>query len=69
MANSQIYNSNDNDNILDGSSLKKKKTIKIPTVEELFDVANNEGENEAIIDDELLMMNYILMMKLCFNQK
>ena len=53
MANSQIYNSNDNDNILDDSSLKKKKTIKIPTVEELFDVANNEGENEAIIDDEL----------------
>jgi hypothetical protein len=53
MANSQIYNSNDNDNILDDSSKKKKKTIKIPTVEELFDVANNEGENEAIIDDEL----------------
>ena len=53
MTNSQIYNSNDNDNILDDSSLKKKKTIKIPTVEELFDVANNEGENEAIIDDEL----------------
>ena len=31
----------------------KKKQIKIPTVEELFDLANNEGEKEAIIDDEL----------------
>ena len=34
------------------NSLKKRK-IKIPTVEELFDLANNEGEKEAIIDDEL----------------
>ena len=31
----------------------KKRKIKIPTVEELFDLANNEGEKEAIIDDEL----------------
>ena len=31
----------------------KKKKLKIPTVEELFDLANNEGEKEAIIDDEL----------------
>ena len=31
----------------------KKKKIKIPTVDELFDLANNEGEKEAIIDDEL----------------
>ena len=31
----------------------KKGKIKIPTVEELFDLANNEGEKEAIIDDEL----------------
>ena len=49
---SQIYNDN-NDIILNDSSLKKKKTIKIPTVEELFDVTNNEGEKEEIIDDEL----------------
>ena len=52
---SQIYNNNNdnNDMILNDTSLKKKKTIKIPTVEELFDVANNEGEKEEIIDDEL----------------
>ena len=31
----------------------KKKKLKIPTVDELFDFANNEGEKEAIIDDEL----------------
>ena len=31
----------------------KKKKLKIPTVDELFDLANNEGEKEAIIDDEL----------------
>ena len=54
LTNSQIYNTkNDNDFILNDSSLKKKKTIKIPTVEELFDVANNEGEKEEIIDEEL----------------
>ena len=54
LTNSQIINcKNDNDFILNDSSLKKKKTIKIPTVEELFDVANNEGEKEEIIDDEL----------------
>ena len=34
------------------NSFKKRKII-IPTVEELFDLANNEGEKEAIIDDEL----------------
>ena len=34
------------------NSINKRK-IKIPTVEELFDLANNEGEKEAIIDDEL----------------
>ena len=32
---------------------KKKKKINLPTVEELFDLANNEGEKEAIIDEEL----------------
>ena len=54
LTNSQIINcKNDNDFTLNDSSLKKKKTIKIPTVEELFDVANNEGEKEEIIDDEL----------------
>ena len=54
LTNSQIINcKNDNDFILNDSSSKKKKTIKIPTVEELFDVANNEGEKEEIIDDEL----------------
>ena len=54
LTNSQIINcKNNNDFILNDSSLKKKKTIKIPTVEELFDVANNEGEKEEIIDDEL----------------
>lgn len=31
----------------------KKKKINLPTVEELFDLANNEGEKEAIIDEEL----------------
>ena len=35
------------------NSLKKKNKLQIPTVEELFDLANNEGEKEAIIDDEL----------------
>ena len=35
------------------NSFKKKKRLQIPTVEELFDLANNEGEKEAIIDDEL----------------
>ena len=34
------------------NSLKRNK-LKIPTVDELFDLANNEGEKEAIIDDEL----------------
>jgi hypothetical protein len=33
--------------------LKKNKKINLPTVEELFDLTNNEGEKEAIIDDEL----------------
>ena len=32
---------------------KKNKKINLPTVEELFDLANNEGEKEAIIDEEL----------------
>ena len=32
---------------------KKKKKINFQTVEELFDLSNNEGEKEAIIDDEL----------------
>ena len=32
---------------------KKNKKINLPTVEELFDLTNNEGEKEAIIDDEL----------------
>ena len=35
------------------NSLKKKKKIIIPKVEELFDLANNEGEKEALIDEEL----------------
>ena len=48
LANGQInkYNSS-------GLESKKKKKINLPTVEELFDLANNEGEKEAIIDDEL----------------
>ena len=48
LANGQInkYNSS-------GLEFKKKKKINLPTVEELFDLANNEGEKEAIIDDEL----------------
>jgi hypothetical protein len=33
--------------------VKKNKKINLPTVEELFDLTNNEGEKEAIIDDEL----------------
>ena len=33
--------------------LKKNKKINLPTVEELFDLNNNEGEKEAIIDEEL----------------
>ena len=33
--------------------IKKNKKINLPTVEELFDLTNNEGEKEAIIDDEL----------------
>ena len=33
--------------------IKTNKKINLPTVEELFDLANNEGEKEAIIDDEL----------------
>ena len=32
---------------------KNYKKINLPTVEELFDLTNNEGEKEAIIDDEL----------------
>ena len=32
---------------------KYHKKINLPTVEELFDLTNNEGEKEAIIDDEL----------------
>ena len=32
---------------------KNHKKINLPTVEELFDLTNNEGEKEAIIDDEL----------------
>ena len=36
-----------------GKEPKKNKKINLPTVEELFDLANNEGEKEAIIDDEL----------------
>jgi len=32
---------------------KNLKKINLPTVEELFDLTNNEGEKEAIIDDEL----------------
>jgi len=32
---------------------KKKKKINFQTVEELFDLSNNEGEKEAIIDNEL----------------
>ena len=35
------------------NSLKKKKKIIIPKFEELFDLANNEGEKEALIDEEL----------------
>jgi len=32
---------------------KKNKKINLPTVEELFDLTNNEGEKEALIDEEL----------------
>ena len=32
---------------------KKNKKINLPTVEELFDLNNNEGEKEALIDEEL----------------
>ena len=35
------------------TDIKKNKKINLPTVEELFDLTNNEGEKEAIIDDEL----------------
>ena len=36
-----------------GPEPKKNKKINLPTVEELFDLTNNEGEKEAIIDEEL----------------
>ena len=45
---SNNINSNNKNN-----SNKKSKKINLPTVEELFDLTNNEGEKEAIIDDEL----------------
>ena len=35
------------------SESKKDKKINLPKFEELFDLENNEGEKEAIIDDEL----------------
>ena len=35
------------------SESKKGKKINLPKFEELFDLENNEGEKEAIIDDEL----------------
>lgn len=40
-------------NIDSKNETKKNKKINLPTVEELFDLTNNEGEKEAIIDDEL----------------
>ena len=45
-------NTNNNSNKTLPNS-KKNKKINLPTVEELFDLTNNEGEKEAIIDDEL----------------
>ena len=57
-SNNIIYNSSNLISLsfnkrLHRNSLKKKNKLQIPTVEELFDLANNEGEKEAIIDDEL----------------
>ena len=57
-SNNIIYNSSNLNSLsynkrLHRNSLKKKNKLQIPTVEELFDLANNEGEKEAIIDDEL----------------
>ena len=53
-----LTNSTNNTNINSNSNKtlpnsKKNKKINLPTVEELFDLTNNEGEKEAIIDDEL----------------
>ena len=56
-----INNNEKNENILDitnklGDSQKNKKKLKkidILTVSQLFDVNNDEGKSEAIIDDEL----------------
>ena len=48
LSNSQLNKTN-----LSSKDAKKNKKINLPTVEELFDLANNEGEKEAIIDDEL----------------
>ncbi len=55
MNNNLLSLANDKINKYKSSELesKKRKKINLPTVEELFDLANNEGEKEAIIDDEL----------------
>ncbi len=47
--------SNNNVNKIQTDTKKNKKINlpNLPTVEELFDLTNNEGEKEAIIDDEL----------------
>ena len=49
--NSLFCLTNNNNKIFPDS--KKSKKINLPTVEELFDLTNNEGEKEAIIDEEL----------------
>jgi hypothetical protein len=55
----QTFNfGNINNNLLSltnntNKEVKKNKKINLPTVEELFDLNNNEGEKEAIIDEEL----------------
>ena len=50
--NNNLYSlTNNNKKIIPDS--KKSKKINLPTVEELFDLTNNEGEKEAIIDEEL----------------
>ena len=48
-----LTNNINDENKKNFSSKIKNKKINLPTVEELFDLTNNEGEKEAIIDDEL----------------
>ena len=47
-----LTNNNIKNNVIKNES-KKDKKINFQTVEELFDLTNNEGEKEAIIDEEL----------------